>query len=264
MTGPIITLLTDFGGRDGYVAAMKGVILDLVPNGIVVDASHDIPAQDIQAGAWALSQYAYCYPEKTIHVAVIDPEVGTSRDALIATAGNQIFIAPNNGLLHWVSSSAAGFEVRRIRGDVHRPGDTSSTFHGRDVFAYVAGRLARGLDSIEELSEPVEELVVPNWGEVRSEGGGLVSTVIHVDHFGNLITGIHREHLKQFGKNNIMVVAGDGTLSRLHRTYGDVPAGMPLALIGSHDHLEIAVALGSAREVMGIGRGDRIVVKPKR
>ena len=131
MTGPIITLLSDFGTSDGYAAAMKGVILDVVPNAILVDAAHEIRAHDIQAASWALAQYAFTFPEGTTHIAVVDPDVGTDRDLLVATAGGHTFFAPNNGLVHWISRSAAGFEVRRIRDDVSRPEGKSNTFHRR-------------------------------------------------------------------------------------------------------------------------------------
>lgn len=268
MSGPIITLLSDFGYADGYAAAMKGVILDLAPRAVVVDAAHGIPPQDVQAGAWVLAQYAFYFPPGTIHLAVVDPGVGTDRDALVARAGGQIFVAPGNGLLHWVSRTAAGFDVRRIRDSVHRDGEVSSTFHGRDIFAYTAGLIARGPDPIEALTAPVEELFVPGWGEVRSEGGGVAGVVVHIDRFGNLITGIHRRHVESIGSRRLLIQAGqetlDETLDGLRKTYQQVPHGSPLALIGSHDHLEIAVSGGSAALKMGLRRGDRVAVSPRR
>ena len=261
MTGPIITLLSDFGTQDGYVAAMKGVILDLVPHAVLVDAGHDIRRHDVQAAGWALAQYAFTYPGKSIHIAVVDPGVGTSRELLLATAGEQYFLAPNNGLLYWVSRSASGFTVQRIREKVHRPEGKSATFHGRDILAYAAGRLASGFDTVERLTEPLEELVVPDWGEVRSEGNALVGEVIHVDHFGNVITNLHRNHVERTGWRRPTVRAGGGTISGIRRTYGDVRRGEPLALFGSHDHLEVAVSCGSAAESMGLRRGDPITVQ---
>ena len=261
MTGPIITLLSDFGTSDGYAAAMKGVILDVVPNAILVDAAHDIRAHDIQAASWALAQYAFTFPEGTTHIAVVDPDVGTDRDLLVATAGGHTFFAPNNGLVHWISRSAAGFEVRRIRDDVSRPEGKSNTFHGRDVLAYAAARLARGFDSIDSITEPLQELVMPQWGEVRSRGEGLEGEVIHVDRFGNLITNIHRTYLEQAGWKEVALEAGAGTISNLCKTYGDVLPGEPLVLIGSHDHLEIAVCHGSAASAMGLKRGAKVIVR---
>lgn len=259
-----VTLMSDFGYADGYVAAMKGVILGLAPETTVVDAAHAIPPQDIQAGAWTLAQYAFEFPPGTLHVAVVDPDVGTDRDGLVAVAGGHVFIAPNNGLLHWVMRAASSFDVRRIRDNVHRDGDVSSTFHGRDVFAHVAGILAGGRGDWASLTEPVEELLVPDWGEVRSEAGGVVGQVVHVDRFGNLITGIHRRYLESLGRSGVRVQAGQESLGGLRRTYADAPAGHPLALIGSHQHLEIAVSGGSAALKLGIRRGDSVLVTPIR
>jgi len=261
LTGPIITLLTDFGTRDGYVAAMKGVILDIVPNAVLVDAGHDVQAHDIQAAGWALAQYAFTFPAGTLHLAVVDPGVGSSRDLLVATASNRIFLAPNNGLLHWVTRSAAGFSVHRIRDDICRPEGKSTTFHGRDILAYAAGRLARGFDTIDSMTEPLEELVIPDWGEVRSQGGMLVGEVIHVDRFGNLITNVQRPHLQETRWRTLTIQAGGGIISGIQKAYSDVRRGEPLALFGSHDHLELAVNRGSAAESMGLKRGARVLVQ---
>ena len=263
MTSPIITLMSDFGDDDGYVAAMQGVMMETCPNAVLVDATHGIPPHDIKAASWVLSQYAFHYPEKTIHIAVVDPGVGTDRDILLAGAGGQIFLAPNNGLLHWISRRASDFDVRRIKPDVHRPEGVSATFHGRDIMAYAAARLARGLDDMHTLTEAVDEFVVPNWGEVISQRGGIKGQIIHVDHFGNCITSVHRTHLDTMTGRSIVIEIGRGELNRLHRTYGDVAAGEPLALIGSHEHLEIAVARGSAAADMQLARGDEVLVIPK-
>lgn len=260
MTAPILTLMSDFGGDDGYAAAMKGVILAACPHAVLVDATHDIPPHDIKAAAWALGQYASLYPGNTIHLAVVDPGVGTDRDILLAEAAGQVFLAPNNGLLHWISRRESGFDVRRLKRNVHRPQGVSATFHGRDVIAHAAGRLAAGLDDADALTEAVDEFVVPNWGEVISERGGIKGQIIHVDHFGNCITSIHRTHLETMTGRPIAIVVGGGELNRVHRTYGDVAAGEPLALIGSHDHLEIAIARGSAAADMRLARGEDVLV----
>lgn len=260
--GQIITLLTDFGSGDGYAAAMKGVILDLCPQVNLVDAGHHVLRHDVAAGAWALAQYAFFYPRGTIHVGIIDPGVGSDRHGLIACCGGQIFVAPDNGLLHWVSRSAAGFEAHVIRPDVHRPEGCSSTFHGRDVFANVAGRLATGYEQIKDLTTPAEELVVPQWGQVRSEGETLVGEVIHVDHYGNVITSFHRSHLEGSGWSDYQIRIGGGVIRTIHETYNEVKRGRPLALIGSHGHLEIAVYKGSAAEAMNLKRRDPVTIIP--
>jgi S-adenosylmethionine hydrolase len=228
----------------------------------VVDAGHHVPRHDIAAGAWALAQYAFLYPRGTIHVAVVDPGVGSERHGLIAGCGGQVFVAPDNGLLTWVSRSAAGFEAHVIRPDVHRPEGCSHTFHGRDVFANVAGRLATGYEAIKDLATPAEELVIPQWGHVRSEGNTLVGEVIHIDHYGNVITSFHRSHLERSGWKEFHVRIGGGVISTIHQTYNEVQRGRPLALIGSHDHLEIAVYKGSAAEAMKLHRKDPVIIEP--
>jgi hypothetical protein len=262
MNGPIVTLLTDFGDSDGYVPAMKGIVLGVVPHAVLVDAAHTIPPHDIKAASWVLAQYAFSYPAKTIHIAVVDPGVGTKRDILVATAGGQLFFAPNNGLLHWVSRRASGFQVWRLKKSIHRPEEVSATFHGRDIIAYAAGRLAGELDDVEALTEPIEELVVPAWGDVISERGGIKGQIIHIDRFGNCITSIHRTHLETLMGRGIVIEVGEGTLKRMHRTYGDVRAGSPLAIVGSHDNLEIAISRGSAEQDMNLSRGDDVRVLP--
>lgn len=261
MSGPIITLLTDFGMSDGYVAAMKGVILEIVPDAILIDAGHDLQAHDVQAASWVLAQYAFSYPDGSIHIAVVDPQVGTNRDLVVASAGGHLFFAPNNGLLHWISRNTAGFEVSRILDHVCRPEGKSNTFHGRDVLAYAAGRIASGFETLESITEPLEEFEIPAWGEVRSRGDALEGEIIHVDRFGNMISNIHRTYLEQVAWNNISVQVGEGRISNLSAAYADVMPGEPLVLVGSHDYLEIAVYHGSAARSMGLKRGAKVVVQ---
>lgn len=258
MRNPIITLLTDFGGGDGYVAAMKGVLLDHVPHAVLVDAGHEIPAYDIQAAAWALGQYAFLYPPGTVHVVVVDPGVGTARAGVVAELDGRLFIAPDNGVLHWVRGAAEEVSLGRILDDVHRPGVKSSTFHGRDVFAYVAGRLATRPYAVKEVTEAMDALTAPSWADVRRDGDQVLGEVIHVDRFGNLITNIREVDLEQVGPRPLMIDAGRWSFGALHAAYGDVHPGQPLALIGSHGHVELAVHCGNARELIGLRRGDPV------
>ena len=262
MAGQLITLLTDFGTRDGYAAAMKGVVLQLCPRATIIDAGQDVSRYDAAAGAWALAQYAFLYPPGTIHIAVVDPGVGTDRHALIGLGGGQIFVAPDNGLLHWVRQNGPGFEARVIRSGIHRPEGVSNTFHGRDLFAHVAGRLAGGDDRIEDVSDPATEIVIPPWGQVRSEGDLLIGEVVHVDHYGNVITSFRAHHIKRAGWNGFVVCVGGSRIHSLLRTYGEAPPGQPIALIGSHDHVELAIRQDSAAQRMGLKRGDSVSIEP--
>jgi S-adenosylmethionine hydrolase len=257
----LVTMLTDFGTADGYAAAMKGVLLAAAPAATVVDAGHDVPPQDIQSAAWALYQYWRYYPEGTIHVAVVDPGVGTERRALLVEAEGRILLAPDNGLLTWIIQTAGRLRLHAIRPQTHRPGDVSATFHGRDVFAHVAGRLAAGA-AIAELAEPLNEVTMPDWAAVEVGPSALRGRIVHVDRFGNLITSITRLHLERAGWAAMTIHVGSCAIPRISRTYGDVQPGMVVALIGSSGHLEMAIRDGSARERIGAARGDAVRVEP--
>lgn len=257
----IITLLSDFGTEDGYVAAMKGVILEVAPDACIVDATHEIPPHDIRAGAWALGQYWRYYPKDTIHVAVVDPGVGTEREGLIVLADGYTLIAPNNGILSWVELQAPDRTAYRIRPGWHRPGGLAATFHGRDIFAYTAGVLASGLKTVEEIAEPMEDTIHPGWAVVRREGDKLRGQVVHVDHFGNVITNISERDLRETGWRSIVVEAGNTEIHGLKRTYGDVAPGEKLALIDSSGLLELACRGRSAADRMILCIGDEVVVR---
>jgi S-adenosylmethionine hydrolase len=248
---PIVTLTTDFGSHDGYAGAMKGVVLSLAPAATIVDVTHGIPPQDVMAGAVALAQAAPMFPAGTIHVAVVDPGVGGTRADVLVEAGGSVFIGPDNGVL-----SLAAHGPRRIY-SIQAPGfrrePVSPTFHGRDVFAPTAGRLAAGatpadvgpeLESIFDLAPPV----------VSRRAGQFEGAVIHVDAFGNLITSITAEHLAP--EASIEIEGLGGTFHPvLARTFSDVESGALVAYVGSGGHLEIARRNGSAAEHIGAERG---------
>ncbi len=253
-----ITLLTDFGDRDGFVAAMKGVIVFLAPGAAVHDAAHGVPPGDIRAAAWALSQYWRLWPEGTIHVAVVDPGVGTGRAALLARADGRLFLSPDNGLLALVSAEADRFEAFALRPDVHRPGGGSATFHGRDVFAHAAGLLAAGASPDALCAGPVAPVPVPWSGPVRTPDGTLRGEVIHVDRFGNAVTNLRPCDLPAGAWR---LAAGRAEFGRLDRTYGDVPSGAPLAYAGSSGRIEIAVRGGPAEKELELRRGTPIILR---
>jgi len=261
---PIITLLTDFGLADGYVAAMKGVIVTQAPEARVVDACHAIAPQDVRAGAWVLGQYWSFYPAGTIHIAVVDPEVGTARGALLAEADGQYFLAPDNGLLFWVFRRAERMVTRKLKPAAQRPGPISSVFHGRDVFAWVAGLLAAGKVTVADVTENVPAIEWPDWAEVQIAPGRLTGQVVHIDRFGNIITGITRRQLDETGWKKFEVVAAHVSIDGLARVYADAEEGELLAVVGSSGHLEIAMRNGSAAELLGLSGGARIVVRRKK
>lgn len=255
MERPIITLTTDFGLRDAYVASMKGVILGICPEARLVDVTHLVPPQDIQAAAYILESARRSFPKGTIHLAVVDPGVGTNRKGILVKVDGQVLVGPDNGLFSLILrkrdyAEACYLEVR----DYWLP-EVSRTFHGRDIFAPVAAHFARGV-SAEAFGPPAVPQVSP-WSFPVKEGPDLVrGEVIAIDHFGNCVTNITVE---EFGE---MPRSGEWTAEIASRrdipvleTYADVDPGIPVAVLGSGGCLEIAVNLGSAAAILDIERG---------
>lgn len=253
-----ITLLSDFGTADGYVAAMKGVILSACPDARIIDATHEIPPHDVRAGAWALRHYALLYPPETIHVAVVDPGVGTVRAPLLVRVGGHWLIGPDNGLFSWVLQQAGRSRSFRIRPDVHRAGAPSRTFHGRDVFAHVAGLLAAGADWRSLVASPVRP-VRWRWATPRRAGDRIAGEIVHVDRFGNAISNIPAEWVRRSGPR-LVIRCNEFTASRLCATYADVKAGATCALEESTGLLELAVREGNAAHSCRIAVGDHVVL----
>jgi len=239
----IITLTTDFGLRDGYVGAVKGVLSRSAPGGTqVIDIAHDVPPGDIAHAAWVVATACREFPDGTIHVVVVDPGVGTARRAVIVRAYHMMFVGPDNGVFAYLGK-------RYGRAIAARAG-AAPTFHGLDVFAPAASELARGLD-VETL-ERVELVGALPWGS-RPPGEG---RVVHVDHYGNLITDLPPE---EAGKEVAIV----GRRLPLRRTYEDVAPGELLAYVGSARTIEIAVRDGRADRMIDAPRGTRIAAAPE-
>lgn len=262
----IVTLTTDFGTSDAYVGAMKGVLLRIAPDLRLHDLSHEIPPQDVAHGARVLRGACPFFPAGTVHLAVVDPGVGTERAPIAAIAGGQAFVGPDNGLFAEVVAALGGGSARRIEPAPalarHFPASRSATFHGRDVFAPAAGLLASGLATLAELG-PEHTLVVAARSRPTTVQGALVGRVTHHDRFGNAITDVTAADLAALGPD-CRVTLGDGTPLVLTRTYGDAVAGATLALIGSEGFLEIAVVGGSARASSRFGVGALVRVEPGR
>jgi S-adenosylmethionine hydrolase len=249
----VITLLTDFGTADGYVAAMKGAIREIAPDVFLDDAAHDIPAGDVPAAAWALGAYWDRYPQGTVHLIVVDPGVGSARRAVAADVRGRRFVCPDNGILTRVIASCARDEIAVV--EIDPPRDAiSSTFHGRDLFAPVAARLAAGaaLDTIGRGCNDVVLLTLP---QPSRDNGMARGEVIHVDRYGNLITNIPAAWVTAGARARI-----GGRELPCARTYSDVAPGLPLAVIGSRSMLEISVRDGSAAELLQADRGSEVEV----
>jgi len=242
----IVTLLTDFGTADGYVAALKGVLATDAPGVRVDDAGHDLPRGKVAHAAWALHRFWSCYPAGTVHVVVVDPGVGTSRRAVAVEAGGRFGVGPDNGVFTRVLRKAGSWKAVEL---AIAP-DASSTFHGRDVFAPAGARLAAG-ERLDALGSPVDDLLFLPESPV-GVGRGSVQTV---DRFGNLVTDIPADALAAGGE---VEIAGRRITSA--RTYGDVTPGSLLALAGSDGTVEVAVRDGSAALALGVGVGVSVRV----
>jgi len=254
----VVTLLTDFGLVDSYVAAMKGVLLSMAPAATLVDISHLVPRHDIAAGAYVLASAAPNFPEGTVHLAVVDPGVGSSRAAVALRTQSAWYVGPDNGLL-W---QAAGESVEELVIIDRVPGYTrprSSTFHGRDLFAPAAGHIVRG-GELSELGAGVHALSPLEVPWARRAGHVVEGVVVHVDGFGNIVTNIRREDLPESSER--VVVKIEGVLIRgLVTCYDEVPEGTLCALFGSEDRLEISVSSGSASKRLGVDRGAGVVCR---
>ena len=238
----IITLLTDFGTADGYVAEMKGVLCTTAPHATLVDLSHDIPPHDIEIARLAVARYWQRFPPGTVHLVVIDPGVGSQRPALAAMSERRFLVGPDNGVL-----SPALLVPGSRAVELAIPTGASPTFHGRDVFAPAAAALARGIE-LDSLGTAVDEPHLRRTPEpVREADGAFCGEVIAIDRFGNAITNLlaARAGTLELGARHIPV----------RRTYADVNAGEILALVGSSGLVEIAVRDGNAASTLGVTRG---------
>ncbi|MDX1586336.1 MAG: SAM-dependent chlorinase/fluorinase [Balneolaceae bacterium] len=253
----IITLTTDFGLQDYYVSAMKAVMLGIAPDARFVDISHEIPSQDIMAGSWVLKNSAMLFPPTTVHVVVVDPGVGTDRDAIALQIEDQFFVGPDNGIFS-ILTEQKEYRAVRLTNEKYWGQEASNTFHGRDIFAPVAAHLSSGID-LEQLGEPIEELVTYRWAEPIADKDGLQGWVIHIDKFGNLITNLSASLIEEvIGDKSVKIYVGNTILDEIVNTFGSVLEGEPAAFIGSSGMLEIGINKGDARQMLGVQKGAQI------
>ncbi len=241
----IITLITDFGTVDGYVGALKGAIVAVNPQVNLVDITHDIPAQDISGGAFALGNCWHVFPKGTVHVVVVDPGVGTDRRPLVVSAGGQFFVAPDNGVLTHVLRRVRVFDAYQIADERYWRHPLSNTFHGRDIFAPVAAHLVSGLPPWR-VGPAVENLVELAWPTVVQNAKKIEGHVQHIDRFGNIISDIPANRCPV----SKMKYASVGDLDQVTfgLTYGETAPGTPIALVGSHGYVEIGISSASAAQ----------------
>lgn len=260
MSRPIITLTTDFGEGSPYVAQMKGVILSLNAEVNLVDITHAVPPQDVKHAARVLNEVTVRFPADTIHVAVIDPGVGTDRKIVAARLGRQRYVAPDNGLLSLIALRATGQRCVEVANPQYWLADVSDTFHGRDIMSPVAAALSLGVE-IDDLGPPLLDLTRLTWPDVEIYENSLKGTVVSFDSFGNLITDITVEMLTDVRKrSSLKVQCGSHTIDGLVRTYAERPETSLVALIGSSGFLELAVVNGDAAKRLGINVGEEVRV----
>lgn len=254
MAKRIITLTTDFGTASPYVAAMKGVILSRCPDVQLVDLSHAIPAQDVQHGAYFLRDALPWFPPDTIHLAVIDPGVGTGRKALCFQFEQYMLLCPDNGL---VTHLPKPIQVRELNQREYWLQEVSSTFHGRDIFAPCAAALAQGVP-LASLGSEVNAWKTLPVKAVKKNTHIILGEIVFIDHFGNLITNIAATDLPS---RTIEVITGSRVISGMKKTYGEAMPGDLIALASSAGYLEIAVVNGNAAELLNAGIGTPVEIK---
>ncbi len=252
---PIITLMSDFGTRDSYVAVMKAVLLRHCPAARLIDVTHSIAPQDVLGGSITLERAIDGFPPGTIHLAVVDPGVGTKRRLLVVRINDQLVVCPDNGLITWAWRRLGGGKAYEL---TWKPKQSSATFHGRDFLAPAAGMLACGVN-VKSISRPIEDPVLLDVAPAKP--GQAVGAIIHIDHFGNATTNVGEDVLKAVKIKSIRVRGRK--LGALRRTYWDAAPGEPIALIGSAGLLEIAVRDGSAAKELHLQVGDEVRLKPK-
>jgi S-adenosylmethionine hydrolase len=256
----VITLTTDFGTSDWFVGTMKGVIASIAPQCMVVDLTHDLPPGNIRGGAFALAASHRFFPKGTIHVAVIDPGVGSRRRAIAVQTANGVFVGPDNGVLSWALAKEKPRAIHALENEAYFLQPVSQTFHGRDIFAPVAAHLSRGVP-IQKLGPALKEFVRLDWPEPRVRRGGLEGEVVYIDRFGNAITNLEGRLLEGSGRASCEVHAKRRWNCPLKTFYQAVPPKRPVALVGSSGFLEIAVNGGSAERVLGLRIGTRVVLR---
>ncbi|MBS7614647.1 S-adenosyl-l-methionine hydroxide adenosyltransferase family protein [Candidatus Bathyarchaeota archaeon] len=261
---PVITLLSDFGLKDPYVAEMKAVILSICPEASIVDISHEVNKYDKRIGAYMLARAAPLFPKGTIHVAVVDPEVGTKRKPIIITTKHHLYVGPDNGLLILSAEKEGIGKVYEITNKNYMLRNISRTFHGRDIFSPAAAYLALGI-SASDFGPEISEIIKPSFSQPKVRGQEVLGEVLHVDKFGNIVTNISSEHLKRIGvkeEETLTIMLKNSKIAmKWCSSYSEVPIGTPLLIEGSGGFLEVAVNQGDASKLLGAKSGDKIVLR---
>ncbi len=260
---PIITLTTDFGSSDHFVGAMKGVILDIVPEAQIIDICHSVQAFDVLDGALTISQAYSYFPTRTVHVVVVDPGVGTARRPILASSDKYHFVAPDNGVLSMVYAREARMHVRHITSQHYFLQPVSNTFHARDIFSPVAAYLAKEVDALK-FGDEIEDYVRFSAPKPKTvDENRLRGVVLKVDRFGNLITNVTPQDAPMlFGAGNkaFKIVVGSREITEIHNAYAEGAPGEVVGILGSMGFLEIAANRGAAAQLTGAGKGSDVTI----
>jgi S-adenosyl-L-methionine hydrolase (adenosine-forming) len=260
MPAKIVTLTTDFGLRDPYVASMKAAILGISPGVTIVDVTHEVKKFNVRAGAFVLGSATPYFPEGTVHVAVVDPSVGTQRRPIAIETKRGFFVGPDNGLLILPAEAQGIKHIYELTSRRFMLSHVSNTFHGRDIFAPAAAHLINGT-AIEEFGPQITTVVKPEFTRVVKGENSLIGEVLHVDDFGNIISNIYAKDIAELRESMLSIELYSQKFQvKLSRSYADAKLQEPLALIGSHNYLEIAINQGNAANKFGSRVGDKITL----
>jgi S-adenosyl-L-methionine hydrolase (adenosine-forming) len=259
---PIITLTTDYGTSDHFVGAMKGVILNVNPEATIVDLTHGVIAHDILDGALTIGRTYKFFPPRTIHVVVVDPGVGTERRPILVAGDTHYFVAPDNGVLSIIFDQSETIHAWHITSEHYFLHPVSNTFHGRDIFAPVAGWLSKSWQTAS-FGEEITDYVRFSVPKPKTQGTKVKGVVLRVDHFGNLITNVTPEDVPALvaPDGNVTIRAGNGEIKKVCSTFAEGAAGEPIGIVGSSGYLEISVNKGNAAKMLGAARGSEVTVE---
>lgn len=253
----IIALLTDFGTKDYFVGAMKGVILSINPEAKIIDITHDIEPQNIRSAGFTLASCYHNFPQKTIFVSVVDPGVGSDRRAILVETENYYFIAPDNGLLSLIIKNESNYRIFELTNPKFFLSKMSQTFHGRDVFAPVAAWLSKGISSNEFGNEISELIFSKNLYPKIVSADKITGNIIHIDNFGNIITNFRKTDLA----TNFSLQVNENMITKHHTFYAEGKVSEIFSIWGSAGYLEIAVNCNSAKELLNAEIGNEILAK---
>lgn len=255
----IVTLLTDFGVKDAYVGAMKGVILKICPESTLVDISHEVPRHSISQGAFILSQVSPYFPLGSVHLVVVDPGVGTARRRIIIQSNHQFYVGPDNGVLFLAAEKEGILKTIEIKTGKFMLPHPTRTFEGRDIFAPIAAHLAKGV-AIDEFGPEIKDLTPLSISKPKMRDRKLLGEIISIDNFGNITTNIPENLLGKAveGVSMKVTIGKISVICPLSKTYSEITAGAPLLTVGSSGFIEIAVNQGSAEQLFKTKIGNRL------